>query len=135
MSTYLPTIKQLQYLVALHEHGHFGRAAEREHIAQPAFSQQVMRLEHELGVQLFDRTSRRVRLTEPGRTFVEPARRILDQADDAIALVRQANEGKVGRLRLAYANGTDRGLPAAVIDRARGDLRAVASRSLVGMLG
>jgi DNA-binding transcriptional LysR family regulator len=112
-------LRQLRYFLTLAEELHFGRAAEREHIAQPAFSQHVMRLEQELGVQLFDRSSRRVRLTEPGRILVDAARRILDQATDAIALVRQAGEGKEGRLRLAYANGTDRGVPAIVVDRFR----------------
>ena len=114
-------LRQLRYFLTVAEELHFGRAAEREHIAQPAFSQQVRRLEQELGVQLFDRTSRRVQLTEPGRLFVELARSILDQTNDAIALVRQAAHGKEGRLRLAYANGSDRGVPAAVVDRFRAE--------------
>jgi DNA-binding transcriptional LysR family regulator len=112
-------LRQLRYFLTVAEELHFGRAAEREHIAQPALSQQIRRLEQELGVQVFDRTSRRVQLTEPGRVLVDLARDILDQADDAIALVRQAGSGKEGRLRLAYANGSDRGAPAAVVDRFR----------------
>jgi DNA-binding transcriptional LysR family regulator len=114
-------LRQLRYFLAVAEEQHFGRAAEREHIAQPALSQHVRRLEQELGVPLFDRTSRRVRLTEPGRVFVELARAMLDQADDAIARVRQAAHGKEGRLRLAYANGSDRGIPAALVDRFRAE--------------
>lgn len=112
-------LRQLRFFLAVAEELHFGRAAEREHIAQPALSQHVRRLEQELGVLLFDRTSRRVRLTEPGRVFVDLARAMLEQADDAIARVRQAGHGKEGRLRLAYANGSDRGVPAAVVDRFR----------------
>lgn len=114
-------LRQLRYFLTVAEELHFGRAAEREHIAQPALSQQIRRLEHELRVQIFDRTSRRVQLTEPGRILVDLARGILDQADDAIALVRQAGRGKEGRLRLAYANGSDRGAPAAVVDRFRAE--------------
>ncbi|HEU5469691.1 MAG TPA: LysR substrate-binding domain-containing protein [Actinophytocola sp.] len=114
-------LRQLRYFLTVAEELHFGRAAEREHIAQPALSQQIRRLEHELGVEVFDRTSRRVRLTEPGRLLVGLARGILDRADDAIVLVRQAGCGKEGRLRLAYANGSDRGAPAVVVDRFRAE--------------
>jgi DNA-binding transcriptional LysR family regulator len=112
-------LRQLRYFLTVAEELHFGRAAERERIAQPALSQQIRRLEHELGVQVFDRSSRRVQLTEPGRLLTDLARDILDQADDVVALVRQAGQGKEGRLRLAYANGSDRGAPAAVVDRFR----------------
>ena len=114
-------LRQLRYFLTVAEELHFGRAAEREHIAQPALSQQIRRLEQELGVQVFDRTSRRVQLTEPGRILVDLARGLLDQADDAIALVRQAGHGKEGRLRVAYANGSDRGAPAIVVDRFRAE--------------
>ncbi len=72
-----------------------------------------------MGVQVFDRSSRRVQLTEPGRLLADLARGLVDQADDVVALVRQAGHGKEGRLRLAYANGSDRGAPAAVVDRFR----------------
>jgi DNA-binding transcriptional LysR family regulator len=112
-------LRQLRFFVRLAQELHFGRAAAQEHIAQPAFSQQIRRLEQELGVRLFNRTSRRVELTEPGRVFVGQARSILEAASDAITLVRQAGVGKQGRLRVAYANGADRGVPPKVIDRFR----------------
>ena len=111
----------MRYFISLTEELHFGHAAEREHIAQPAFSQQIRRLERELGVQLFNRTSRRVELTEPGRVFVGQVRSILEAADDAMALVRQVGVGKQGRLRVAYSNGSDRGVPPEVIDRFRAE--------------
>jgi DNA-binding transcriptional LysR family regulator len=114
-------LRQLRYFISLTEELHFGRAAEREHIAQPAFSQQIRRLERELGVQLFNRTSRRVELTEPGRIFAGQARSILKAADDAIGMARQASAGKEGRLRVAYSNGSDRGVPPEVIGRFRAE--------------
>jgi DNA-binding transcriptional LysR family regulator len=114
-------LRQLRYFICLTEELHFGHAAERQHIAQPAFSQQIRRLERELGVQLFNRTSRRVELTEPGRIFVAQARSILEATDDAMALARQVGAGKQGRLRVAYSNGSDRGIPPEVIDRFRAE--------------
>jgi DNA-binding transcriptional LysR family regulator len=70
-------LRQLRYLVSLAEERSFTRAAAREHIAQPALSQQVRRLEDELGLPLVDRTTRRVALTEAGELLVDRARRVL----------------------------------------------------------
>src|SRR5260370_14640722 len=109
-------LRKLRYFISLTEELHFGRAAEREHIAQQAFSQQIRRLERELGVELFNRTSRRVELTEPGRGFAGQARSLLEATNDAIGLGREAGAGKQGRLRVAYSNGSDRGAPPEVID-------------------
>lgn len=74
-------LRQLRYLVALAEERNFTRAANREHIAQPALSQQIRRLEDELGLALFERTTRRVSLTQAGELLLSRARRILAEAD------------------------------------------------------
>jgi len=78
-------LRQLRYLVALADERHFTRAAQREHIAQPALSQQIRRLEQELGLALVERTTRRVALTEAGSLLVARARRILTDTEAAVA--------------------------------------------------
>ena len=78
-------LRQLRYLVALADERHFTRAAEREHIAQPALSQQIRRLEEEVGVALVERTTRRVAITEAGELLVARARRILSELSAAEA--------------------------------------------------
>jgi LysR family transcriptional regulator, transcription activator of glutamate synthase operon len=76
-------LRQLRYLVALNHERHFTRAAAREHIAQPALSQQIKRLEEEVGLALVDRTTRRVTMTDAGECLVARARRILAEVDAA----------------------------------------------------
>jgi LysR family transcriptional regulator, transcription activator of glutamate synthase operon len=78
-------LRQLRYLVALADERHFTRAAAREHIAQPALSQQIRRLEQEVGLALVERTTRRVTVTPAGQTLVARARRILSEVDAAQA--------------------------------------------------
>jgi DNA-binding transcriptional LysR family regulator len=76
-------LRQLRYLVALAEERHFTRAAGREHVAQPALSQQIRRLEEEVGLALVERTTRRVALTDAGEVLVGRARRILAELEAA----------------------------------------------------
>jgi DNA-binding transcriptional LysR family regulator len=98
-------LRRLKYFVAVAEELNFRRAAEQLHVAQPAVSQQVRKLEAELGVDLFRRTRRAVALTAPGIAFLEEARRTLRQADSAALAARQAEDGSRGRLRIAYPPG------------------------------
>src|SRR5450432_2142513 len=76
-------LRQLRYLVALADERQFTRAAAREHIAQPALSQQIRRLEQEVGLALVERTTRRVAITDAGELLVARARRILAEIDAA----------------------------------------------------
>jgi DNA-binding transcriptional LysR family regulator len=93
-------LRHLRYFVAVAEEESFTRAAERLWIAQPGLSQQIRALERELGVTLFDRLSRGVILTEPGRQLLEQARLAIAAADDAHRTARDAGAGLVGHLRL-----------------------------------
>lgn len=94
--------RQLRYFVAVAEALHFGRAAERLHLAQPSLSHQIMALERELGVPLFHRTKRRVTLTAAGERFLQEAYAIVDQTERAMALVRQVGRGEIGTLRVGF---------------------------------
>ncbi len=95
-------LRQLRYFVALAEELHFRRAAEREHIAQPAFSEQIRRLERELGARLFDRTSHYVRLTSAGRLFLDEVRQALAQVERAAQVAERAGRGELGHLVVGF---------------------------------
>lgn len=95
-------LRDLRYFSAVAEELHFGRAAERLHMTQPALSRQIQALETELGVQLFQRTKRNVQLTMAGQTLFEEAKQILHHAEQAIQTTRRAARGEVGQLRLCF---------------------------------
>ena len=101
MSTYLPTIKQLQYLVALHEHGHFGRAAEASFVSQSTLSAGIRELESLLGVVLVERSRRVVRFTPLGNQVVAKAHRLLREAEELSELVQASGKPLSGELRMS----------------------------------
>lgn len=101
MSTYLPTLKQLQYLVALHEHGHFGRAAEASFVSQSTLSAGIRELESLLGITLVERSRRVVRFTALGNQVVAKAHRVLREAEELADLVQAAGKPLAGQLRMS----------------------------------
>lgn len=95
-------LRQLRFAVAVAEELHFGRAADRLHVAQPSLSRQIRDLEHSLGVELFERTSRNVKLTSSGEFFIEAARRTIRMAEAARETAAAASRGWIGRVSLAF---------------------------------
>lgn len=95
-------LRHLRYFVAVAQTLHFGRAARRLNISQPPLTQQIHNLEEELGVQLFDRSTRKVVLTAEGELFLKRAEAILHQAEQASAEVRRAAQGGGETLVVGY---------------------------------
>ena len=95
-------LRRLRYFVAVAEELSFNRAAKRLHITQPPLSNQIKQLEEELGVLLFERSSRGVRMTEAGELLLDEARRILVQVDQTVSMIQRVGHGEVGRLTLGF---------------------------------
>ncbi|MCT7295673.1 LysR family transcriptional regulator [Ralstonia sp. CHL-2022] len=108
-------LKQLRYFVAVAEELHFGRAAQRLFISQPALSFDIRKFEDQLGVQLLARTNKSVALTNAGQVLLDEARKLLQQAVEVERITQRSAHGLAGRLRVGFVNSMlYRGLPRAV---------------------
>lgn len=106
-------IRQLRCFVAVAEELHFGRAAARLHVAQPAVSQTIRGFEHELGLTLFARTNRRVILTDAGRSLLSEAQSVIERFDDALAAMARIRDDQARHLQI----GAVPALPPALVPR------------------
>jgi DNA-binding transcriptional LysR family regulator len=104
-------LRHLRYFVAVGEEQHFGRASRRLRVAQPALSRQIQDLEEEIGFKLFERLPRGVKLNPAGKLFLEDARRILQEVNDAAARAARVAHGRSGTLRVGFTeNASWRGV-------------------------
>ncbi|MDB5951600.1 MAG: LysR family transcriptional regulator, partial [Massilia sp.] len=110
-------LKQLKYFLAVAEEKSFSRAAERLHISQPPLSQQIMKLESELGVKLFARTTRTFELTVAGKALMAEASGLLAKMRMTIDTIRQIDRGEVGRLRVGIVGSAMWGPIPSLLDR------------------
>ena len=97
--------RQLKYFVKVAELEHFGQAAIELHVVQPALTRQIKQLEEELGVELFERLPRGVRLNSAGKILLDRARGLFAELDRAVAVTRLAGQGKIGFLKAGFADG------------------------------
>ncbi len=118
-------VRHLKSFVAVAEERHFARAAERLHMAQPPLSQLIRRIEAELGVQLFERTTRRVDLTPAGAALLPRARQILAALEGAIDETRRAAEGEAGCVAVGFTGSATYALLPAVAAALRSTLPGV----------
>jgi DNA-binding transcriptional LysR family regulator len=99
-------LRHLRYFVAIGEEQHYGRAARRLRVAQPALSRQIQDLEEELGFQLFERLPRGVKLSAAGKLFLEDARRILQEVNEAVLHAGRVATGRSGTLRVGFTENS-----------------------------
>ncbi|GAB2756007.1 LysR substrate-binding domain-containing protein [Sinomonas soli] len=111
--------RHLRYFVAVAEERHFGRAAQRLHMAQPPLSQQIRQLEEQLGTQLFERTTRKVELTAAGQLLLDRGRRILQDLEELESDVAEVGAGAAGVLRIGLSGSATYRLLPALVAKAR----------------
>lgn len=100
-------LRQLRYFLAVADELHFGRAAARLHISQPPLTVHIQRLEQELGVKLFDRSTRRVVLTQAGELFKGHVENLLEGLDEAVAELQDVRAGRRGRVRVGFVSSAN----------------------------
>jgi DNA-binding transcriptional LysR family regulator len=115
----------MRYFVAVAEERHFGRAADRLHMAQPPLSQQIKQLEASLGTKLFERTTRKVDLTDAGALMLERARQILADVESLTRDVKEVGAGAAGVLRVGFVGSATYRVMPAVVQLARQELPGV----------
>ncbi|WP_279101879.1 LysR substrate-binding domain-containing protein [Gordonia bronchialis] len=113
------SLSRLSCFIAVAEELHFGRAAERLHMTQPPLSRQIQQLEHELGVQLIERSSRAVSLTAAGAAFLPDARRIVALAESAALTVARVPAGDLGTVTVGFTGASARAVLPRLMQRAR----------------
>jgi DNA-binding transcriptional LysR family regulator len=113
-------LRHLRYFATLAEELHFGRAAQRLHIAQPPLSQQIQQLEKELGFKLFHRTKRNVQLTEAGQVFLVEVRQIMRQLQQAIQIGQQTSRGEIGQLVVGFVSSAAYNILPTILQTFRG---------------
>ena len=131
-------VHRAKAFLAVAEELHFGRAAQRLHMAQPPLSRMIRAIEDDLGVELFERTPRRVTLTRVGEALVEPARELVMQSERITQLARRVQRGETGRVRLGFAGASVNAVVSALthsIRRARPDLAIELSGSMLSHPG
>jgi len=103
-------LKKLRYFIAVAEELHFNRAAKKLNMTQPPLSQQIQVLEEELGVKLFERTKRQVRITSAGAIFLEESKNIVAHLERSIKMTKLASEGKIGNLSITFVDSAAGGM-------------------------
>jgi len=128
-------LRQLRAFVEVATSGHFGRAAERLHVTQPALTQRIQALEAELGLQLLERNAREVRLTPAGAVLLPHAMRLVQVEDQGLQALKAYSSGMVGRLRLAYPSAGDVATAGVIIAEFRRRFPAVDVETISGSSG
>jgi DNA-binding transcriptional LysR family regulator len=128
-------LRNLRAFIEVASSGHFGQAAERLHITQPAITQRIQALERELGLQLLERNAREVRLAPAGAVLLPYARRMVQVEDQVLHDVKDYASGTVGSLRLAYQSAGDVALAGSIIAEFRRQFPAVEVETTSGSSG
>ena len=128
-------LRQLRAFVEVATLGHFGHAAERLHLTQPALTQRIQALERELGLQLLERNAREVRLAPPGIVLLPHARRLVQAEDLALRDLTGYTSGSLGRIQLAYQAAGDVGTAGAIIAEYRRRFPGVEVETVSGSSG